>query len=307
MKKKTLLAALLILALLTGCGQKPAEEAASAPDQAEEPTVETPLQLDTLAVELSRSGQTTQQLAAAVQELPDLLAAYFADAGVEVGAVTVTVGAAADTAQSLAAGNIDLAFLPAEALLVYGEGAFPLLADSDASGTAGTTAALSATDTAYGAQLAARVDNGPGLSWEELQNAKWGVVSEAADCLNLWLADNYEGNRLSDLDQVTEYETADALLADATELDILVRLVPVEDGLAGLAVTETLYQTLAAVTPNREELSDPRFQTALDQVLSRLAIEEPERMAVFGADHFAPVTDDQLDADRRWLTMNGEL
>jgi phosphonate transport system substrate-binding protein len=236
-----------------------------------------------------------------------LLAAYFADAGVEVGAVTVTVGAAADTAQSLAAGNIDLAFLPAEALLVYGEGAFPLLADSDASGTAGTTAALSATDTAYGAQLAARVDNGPGLSWEELQNAKWGVVSEAADCLNLWLADNYEGNRLSDLDQVTEYETADALLADATELDILVRLVPVEDGLAGLAVTETLYQTLAAVTPNREELSDPRFQTALDQVLSRLAIEEPERMAVFGADHFAPVTDDQLDADRRWLTMNGEL
>ena len=73
-----------------------------------------------------------------------------------------------------------------------------------------------------------------------------------------------------------------------------------------IAVTETLYDTVAVVAPHREELTGDEFADALLQVLERLRKEEPELMGVLGSARFAPVTDEALDPLRRATTIEGK-
>ena len=120
---------LLILALLltlAGCRKQEPEEV-PPPEEPTPPPVEEIVPEETgeikeLAVELSRGSLTTAQLATAVKELPALLEQYLEEEGnLEIGKVTVTVGAShAATAETLADGNIDLAFLPTEVFVLYG-------------------------------------------------------------------------------------------------------------------------------------------------------------------------------------------
>ena len=328
----------VLLVSLTGCLRE--EPAAEPPAPEEEP-----LQLEILAVEISRGDIDPQTLMAAVQELPQQLQEYFASEDVEIGQVVVTVGAApADTAQALAAGTIDLAFLPAEAFLEYGGEALALLADA-AEGDggvmeSGTRALICAAPTEYGAQLNSRSSSGKALSWNELAQARWGVLEAKSlggyRCFDLWLADEYQGSQISDLPQVTQYGSYEELFraAAAEEIDALACRSDVrtdaaqvwdlhtdqtdENGTPGfgrtqsiwqevpvLEVTERLYSQLAAVAGDSRTLSDGRFAAALERVLERLAQEDPERMQVLGAEHFVTVTDGELDATRRMLTLMG--
>jgi phosphonate transport system substrate-binding protein len=175
---------------------------------------------------------------------------------VEIGQVYVTVGTAtAATAQSLAEGNVDLAFLPAEDYVLYGQKSAVLLADApqpqivpDGDSTApadwngqekryhttnttwegGTASLICTAPTEYGRQLAKRAASGTALSWKELDNARWGVLAAHSDggyrCANLYLADHYDGKLLSDLSSVTVYDSYQDLLraAAAEEIDVLV-------------------------------------------------------------------------------------
>ena len=45
----------------------------------------------------------------------------------------------------------------------------------------------------------------------------------------------------------------------------------------------------------------------LEQVLSQLNRDTPERMEVLGCSHFAPLTDESLDPLRRLMTARGEV
>lgn len=313
MKKLSLLLALILLLGLSACGRQ--EPEGEAP-----PVEEAPLRLETLTVEISKGSLGTAQLAAAVKELPETLRAYFADTGeVETGAVSVTVGSSASaTAQALAEGHVDLAFLPAEAFL-QGGGGKALLADAqqpqpgESSREAGVTALIRAGATPYGGQLAARSTGSAPLTWEELENARWGISEEGAarDCFDLWLSANFDGARAADLPRVTLYEDDAALLdaALAGEIDALALCregwaQAAEDGaeeaLPLLAETETLCTQVAAV---REDLAQERFAAALEQVLLRLEEEKPELMEALGAARFAPVEEQELDSARRLLTL----
>lgn len=119
----------LLLLLLTACG--PAE--GSPPPEAPEAG---PLELESLAVEVSRGDLSTGELARAVRELPEALKAALAGQGVEAESVSVSVGASpAATAQAVREGGVDVAFLPADdfaalenpppLLLAAGEGEAP--------------------------------------------------------------------------------------------------------------------------------------------------------------------------------------
>ena len=315
MKKISLLLILALLLGLTACARR--EPEVEAP-----PVEETPLQIETLSVEISKGSLGAQQLAAAVKELPEVLRDYFADTGaVEIGEVSVTVGSSvAATAQTLAEGHIDLAFLPAEAFLSCGGEAVPLLADAhrpepeDAFEEAGATALICAGATPYGGQLAVRSTSGSPLTWEELENARWGVSQSGAAyaCFELWLSVNFDGARAAELPQVTWYED-DATLLDAAragEADALViqreawkQAADTEEALPMLAETEALCSQLAAVSPEREELAQAQFTAALEQVLQRLGEEKPELMEALGAARFVAVEDGDLDSARRLLTL----
>ena len=107
---KKLFAALLALVLalgLAGCGQKTdADDAAGDGD-----IPETPLKLETLHVEFVKGERDTDDLLALRDALP--LASALGARNVEVGSLAVTFGTSADaTAQALAEGSVDVAFLP---------------------------------------------------------------------------------------------------------------------------------------------------------------------------------------------------
>lgn len=348
---------LVLAAMLTGlagCGQ----------EQTQDPVPEEPLMLESLAVEISKNGLSTERLLQAKRELPKQLQTAFSQAGVDIGQVTVTIGSSPDaTAQALKEGTVDLAFLPAEDFLRVG-GSAVLLADApqpaltpeasddpadwngaenarsyDENGTweGGTFALICTAPTEYGRQLAQR--DTP--TWEELDHARWGVLGEESlggyQCLELWLEDAYEGNQITDLADVTTYESYEALFRAAAAGDIdafpiradarmdvaeawtLSPLRTAESGMQGfdreesvwdevqvIAVTEPLYATLAAVPSERTELTDGRFAAALEQVLSQLGIDAPEQMEVLGCSHFAPLADEALDPLRRLMTARGE-
>ena len=86
---------LVLAAMLTGlagCGQ----------EQTQETVPEEPLTLESLAVEISKNGLSTDRLLQAKRELPKQLQTAFSQAGVDIGQVTVTIGSSPDaTAQAL--------------------------------------------------------------------------------------------------------------------------------------------------------------------------------------------------------------
>ena len=177
-----------VLLLLSGCRkQEPEPEKPTVPEPPAAEVVGPEVSaIRNLNVEISRGGLTTQQLADAVKTLPGLLQTYLQEAGAEVETVKVTVGAShAATAQMLAAGNIDVAFLPVEEVLLYGGEAAVLYADGYEVGngvSAGMRTLICAAPTEYGGQLVQRAASENALTWQELNRARWGVL---AACLVL--------------------------------------------------------------------------------------------------------------------------
>lgn len=280
---------LLAAVLLFGCAQR-----AEPPLQAEPPgereaiSRENPLHLDSLRIEVGRrEGLSPDRLMEAARALPELLRAALADYGIQVDAVELTVGSApAATVQALDSGGVDLAVLPAEALAGQETAAAVLLASGPGAEAVplwtetavGFQARLYAAPTAYGENLSLRVGKEGSLpTWEELTRARWGVLGEDSlpgrRAVNLWLADNYEGNTLADLSHVAAYEDFDRLLqaAAAGEIDIF----PLDAGLAErvfespeplfseeplcLGETARFYDAVVAVSPLREDLSAPEL------------------------------------------------
>lgn len=298
MKRRVFAAALAAL-LLTGCGSRGESGSASSQEAPEEPVV-----IGTLALELPAGGDADAARAFA-DSLPEAMAAL----GVKIGQVELSFSPSpAATAQALAEGGVDLAFLPAEDFLRAG-GGLAILADGtpDTSGTLvpGERAEIVTAGTDYGRRLAARTDP----SWEELAHARWGVLGQESRagyrCLDLWLCDNYEDNGIRDLPEVTVYDDWDALLqaAEAGDIDAL----PLKPGLRTeelslLAETEGIVAQVAAV---REDAALPSraFALALEAAVSRLP--EGQREALLGAKDFVSLPDGGLNAARRSLAAFG--
>ena len=211
--KRRALAAMLAALLLPGCGTAGGDPGSASSSQ-EAP--EAPIVIETLALELPAGGDT-QAAQAFADSLPEAMAAL----GVEIGRVELSFSPSpAATAQALAEGGVDLAFLPAEdflraggglAILADGEPMAPEQGDADAGRAVsplvpGERAEIVTAGTEYGRRLAARTDP----SWEELAHARWGVLGQESRagyrCLDLWLCDNYEDNGIRDLPEVTVYD-----------------------------------------------------------------------------------------------------
>lgn len=222
------LAAVLALTLLSACGT--AGNGSGSAAVSDQPPEE-PLVLDTLALEVP-SGTDTALARTFAEALPGEMAKY----GVEIASVELSFGTSpAATAQALAEGGVDLAFLPAADFLRYGGGR-AILADGEAvtlpeteDPTAAVTAAILSpgeraeivtAPTGYGRKLASR----PEPSWEEIAHARWGVLEPGNRagyrCLDLWLCDYYEDNGIADLPDVTVFESWEDLLRAAAEGDI---------------------------------------------------------------------------------------
>ena len=155
-----------------------------------------------------------------------------------------------------------------------------------------------------GRALAARVNAGEELSWEELNGATWAVLNPTSASgyiyPSLWLLDRY-GKGISDLEHVVQcdsHTTAVARLA-AGQADVMVSYghiriknaplwqseyggtAPMAEQTDVIGVTQGIYNDMIAYSFASETMRDEGFRTALGECFIQLAGTEAGR-EIFG-------------------------
>ena len=255
--KKTiaLLLALVMVFALCACGQTnaPAVEESKAPeaDATEAPAAENQ-HFDKLTLEFVPS-KDADVIIAGTKNLPELVQAEMSKLGYDIDEVDITVGTSYDaTGEAMSAGSIDLGWLPGGTYALYSDDVDVILTatrnglsndstnPADWNGEANATqkngpqvtyyrSLIYATPSEYGKELAAKVNAGEKLTWEDLDKAKWAVqkTSSSAGYIypSMWLMANYDGKKISDLSNVipldSGYGTAFSYAA-AEQVDIIV-------------------------------------------------------------------------------------
>lgn len=190
---------------------------------------------------------------AATENLPKLVKAEMAKLGYAIDEVKITVGANYDdTGDALAVGKVDIGWLPGGTYALYSEDTEVILTatrnglsndsedPADWNGEENATektdeqvtyyrALIYAAPSAYGKGLAAKVNSGEKLTWEDLDKATWIVQQPSSPAgyiyPSMWLMEHYDGRKLSDLTNVVPlnsgYGSAFAYAA-AGQADIVV-------------------------------------------------------------------------------------
>ena len=260
-----LLALVMLLGILAGCAAssttEPAESTAetAAPaetTQTEEPAAESTeteepaaKSIETLKVAFVPSREP-QEIITATEPLKELLKTELAKEGYDVGEVEITVGTTYEAVgEGLEAGTIDVGLIPGGTYVLYDDGAEVILTatrdglskDSDDAKDWNDGQPTEASDkqavsyralfiagpSEKGQELAAKVNAGEELTWDDLNSANWSVMGTSSPAgyiyPALWLQDRY-GKGISDLSSAVQsdsYASAFARLASG-QVDILV-------------------------------------------------------------------------------------
>ena len=300
--KKTLLALLLAATLLlTACGTTTTDG-----DTADGVT-----HIDTLNIAFA-PYDTADAILEATAPMEALLQKTLLNYGYEVGAVNMTVSSSYEAcAEALGAGTADVGFISGGTYVLYSDECDLLLTalrkaySKDSTnpadwndGTAGTyndeyaeyyRCIILAGPSAKGQELAAKVNAGEQLTWEELDSATWCVLSASSSsgyiypCL--WLQENY-GKSISDLSHVIQSDshgTSVARLA-AEQADIIVSYAHIQNKEADnwtstlgrsdsiwnetnvIGVTQGIYNDTVCVSKTSPIMTDD-FRQALGQAL----------------------------------------
>ncbi len=196
--------------------------------------------VDTLSITFVPS-RDTDDIVVATKPLEGLLKDQLAKEGWTVDNVKILVGTSYETAgEALDAGTSDLAFIPAGTYVQYEDGAEVILTalrkgksvnsndpiewnsnepitNSDEL-VVGYRSLIYSGITEKGKALAAKVNNGEELTWEELNACSWGVASTTSSAgyiyPSIWLNERY-GKTVADLDHAVQagYAAAFAGLA----------------------------------------------------------------------------------------------
>ena len=179
--------------------------------------------------------------------LPELVKAEMAKLGYDIGEVEISVGTSYEaTGEAMSAGTIDVGWLPGGTYAIYsqnGEVAVILTATraglsndsenpADWNGDANKTlptdeqvtfyrALIYAAPSEKGKALAAKVNAGEQLTWDELNDCVWAVANTSSSAgyiyPTMWLMNNYDGKKISDLSSVITLGYADAFAQAASE------------------------------------------------------------------------------------------
>ena len=239
-----LLALVMSLGLLAGCGSK--DTTAGEPQQDGEDGAK---HIETLKVAFVPSREP-QEIITATEPLKQLLKDELAKEGYDVGEVEITVGTTYEAVgEGLEAGTIDVGLIPGGTYVLYDDGAEVILTatrnglskDSDnakdwndgqpteaSDKQAGSYRALFiAGPSDKGQELAAKVNGGEELTWEDLDSANWSIMGTSSPAgyiyPALWLQDHYSKgiSVLSSAVQSDSYASAFARLASG-QVDVLV-------------------------------------------------------------------------------------
>ena len=246
-----LLAGVMCVGLLAGCGGQNTEDtqgSGSTPDTSS--TQETGNKtIDTLRIAFVPSREP-EEIITATEPLKQMLTDELAKLGYDVGEVDITVGTSYEAVgEALAAGTADVGLIPGGTYVLYDDGCDVLLTatrdglsiDSDNAKdwndnapTEPTTeqvtsyrALMIAGPSEKGQELAAKVNAGEALTWEDVSSANWSVANSSSPAgyiyPSLWLQENFDHN-ITDLPHAVQsdsYGSAFARLASG-QVDILV-------------------------------------------------------------------------------------
>ena len=296
------------------------------------------------------------------KNLPELLKAELLNQGYDVKDIEISVGVSYEaTGEAMAAGTIDIGWLPGGTYALYSDEVEVILTATRAglsndstdpttwNGEANKTlkngpevtfyrSLIYATPSAYGKELAAKVNAGEALTWEDLEKANWAVLKNSSSAgyiyPTLWLMDNYDGKKLTDLSNVVTLSGYGEAFAQAAAeaVDIIVCYadgrndyeaawtIPTdsadETGKAGMGredsiwnelnvigVTPGIYNDTVAVTKAKADIYNPEFIAAMQNALINV-INTPEGAEIFSVySHtgYAVAQDSYYDAARAAL------
>lgn len=273
------------------------------------------------------------------KNLPELLKAALLEEGYDVSQIDISVGADySATGEAMAAGSIDLGWLPGGTYALYSDEVDVILTatrdglsndSTDPRTWNGDTNKTLPTDqqvtfyrsliyagpSAYGKELAAKVNAGESLTWEDLNQASWAVLKNSSSAgyiyPTMWLMENYDGKKLPDLANVVtlsgygesfaqaaaegvdvivcyadgrrDYE--DAWMLPTTEKDAtgkagMGRSESIWNELSVIGVTDGIYNDTVSITKANPEVYNPEFIQAIQNALINV-INTEEGKAIF--------------------------
>ncbi|MGN0996227.1 MAG: phosphate/phosphite/phosphonate ABC transporter substrate-binding protein [Candidatus Ventricola sp.] len=297
------------------------------------------------------------------KNLPQLLQAALLEQGYDVKAIDISVGVSYEaTGEAMAAGTIDIGWLPGGTYALFSDEVEVILTatraglsndstdpktwNGDANKTLPTDEQVTfyrsliyATPSAYGKELAAKVNAGEALTWEDLDKANWAVLKNSSSAgyiyPTLWLQDNY-GKKLTDLSSVItlagygdafaqaaaeavdiivcyadgrrDYEAAWTIAtdsADATGKAGMGRGDSIWNELNVIGVTPGIYNDTVSITKANPAVYNPEFIAAMQNALINV-INTPEGQEIFSVySHtgYAVATDSDYDGARAALKV----
>ena len=315
-----MLASVSCVAMLAGCGNSAATETATQTAEAvvEQAATETAeaveapaenVKIDKLTIGFVPS-RDPDEIVTATEPLKELLTTELAGLGYEVGEVDITVGTSYEAVgEGLSAGTIDVGLIPGGTYVLYDDGCDVILTatrdglsiESPDAKTWNDNKPTEPTEnqvTFYrgliiagpseaGQAIAAKVNNGEEVTWEDLDGLNWAVMNSSSSAgyiyPSLWLQANYQ-KHITDLThavQADSYGNAFARLASG-QIDVLccyadarrdneekwttefARTDSIWDETNVIGVTDGIYNDTISVSKTSDVMDDA-FKAAITQ------------------------------------------
>lgn len=362
-----LLAGVLCVGLLAGCGGQNSESQSSSTSSTNS-TTSSASSTDSSANSTDSSTSTTassetsnkkidtlriafvpsrepEEIITATEPLKQMLTDELATLGYDVGEVDITVGTSYEAVgEALAAGTADVGLIPGGTYVLYDDGCDVLLTatrdglsiDSDNAKdwndnapTEPTTeqvtsyrALMIAGPSEKGKELAAKVNAGEALTWEDVSSANWSVANSSSPAgyiyPSLWLQENFDKN-ITDLPHAVQsdsYGSAFARLASG-QVDILCTYADARrdyedewtteygmtnsiwDDTAVVGVTPAIYNDTISVSKT-SPIMDDDFKQALGQAFINIGNTEEgkEVIAIYSHNGYQWAKSSDYDSER---------
>ena len=300
--------------------------------------------IDTLRIAFVPSREP-EEIITATEPLKQMLTDELATLGYDVGEVDIPVGTSYEAVgEALAAGTADVGLIPGGTYVLYDDGCDVLLTatrdglsiDSDNAKdwndnapTEPTTeqvtsyrALMIAGPSEKGKELAAKVNAGEALTWEDVSSANWSVANSSSPAgyiyPSLWLQENFDKN-ITDLPHAVQsdsYGSAFARLASG-QVDILCTYADARrdyedewtteygmtnsiwDDTAVVGVTPAIYNDTISVSKT-SPIMDDDFKQALGQAFINIGNTEEgkEVIAIYSHNGYQWAKSEDYDSER---------
>ncbi|WP_320128067.1 PhnD/SsuA/transferrin family substrate-binding protein [uncultured Sphaerochaeta sp.] len=287
-----------------------------------------------------------EEIVTATAPLKQLLKDELANQGYTVDNVVITVGTSYEAVGvALGAGTADVGLIPGGTYVLYDDGADVILTatrdglsiDSDdpkvwndnkpteASTTqaVGYRSLLIAGPSKKGQELAAKVNAGQKLTWDDINSANWAIMGSSSSAgyiyPYIWLMQNYDGKGITDLThavQADSYGSEFARLASG-QVDVLVtyadarrdyaqkwssefgRKASIWDETNVIGVTPYIYNDTISVSKT-SKIMTPEFKTALQQAFINIAKTDEGKkvIAIYSHKGYQVATSSDYDNER---------